>query len=178
MTPGYRDPVALFSRRRLPAAARTRLDLRPGDAILVSTELTEDRWAVATRRALHLLGADGSVVRHPWSDVDHGSLDPATRTMTLRWVWGDTERLTFAEVPGSFAFSQTFRERVQQSVVHAVSVTLPGGHRARVVLRRDEVGELFTQVLGDASIDLSDPAVATVVDAAEDEVRDAVGLPR
>ena len=54
----------------------------------------------------------------------------------------------------------------------------PGGQRARVVLRRDEAGTMFTQVLGDASIDLSDPAVAAVVDAAEDEVRDAVGLPR
>ncbi|MEZ0448511.1 hypothetical protein [Cellulomonas sp. ICMP 17802] len=170
--------MAPFSRRRLPAADRTRLDLRAGDAILVSTGLTDGRWAVASRRALHLLGTDGPAVRHPWSDVDHGSLDPATRTMTLRWVWGETERLTFAEEPGSFAFSQTFRERVQQSVVHALSVTLPGGQRARVVLRRDEGGELFTQVLGDASIDLSDPAVAAVVDAAEDEVRDAVGLPR
>ena len=93
-------------------------------------------------------------------------------------MWGEAERLTFAEVPASYAFSQSFRERVQQSVVHAVSVTLPGGQRARVVLRRDETGTMFTQVLGDASIDLSDPAVAALVDAAEDEVRDAVGLPR
>ncbi len=170
--------MAPFSRRRLRAADRTRLDLRPGDSVLVSTELADGRWAVASRRALHLLGPEGTAVRHPWSDADHGSLDPATRTMSLRWVWGDTERLTFAEVPGSFAFSQTFRERVQQSVVHAVSVTLPDGRRARVVLRRDEDGTLFTQVLGDSSIDLTDPAVAAVVDAAEDEVRDAAGLPR
>ena len=178
MARGYREAVALFSRRRLPTTDRSRLDLRPGDAVLVSTELSDGRWAVASRRALHLVPPDGPVVRHPWSDVDHGSLDPATRTMTLRWVWGESERMTFAEVPGSFAFSQTFRERVQQSVVHAVAVTLPRGRRARVVLRRDEAGTMFTQVLGDASIDLSDPAVAAVLDAAEDEVRDAVGLPR
>ena len=54
----------------------------------------------------------------------------------------------------------------------------PAASASRVVLRRDEAGAMFTQVLGDASIDLSDPAVAAVVDAAEDEVRDAVGLPR
>ncbi|MBO3084046.1 AbrB/MazE/SpoVT family DNA-binding domain-containing protein [Cellulomonas fengjieae] len=165
-------------RRRLPAAVRARLDLRPGDTVLVSTELSDGRWAVASRRALHLVPPDGPAARHPWSDVDHGSLDPETRTMTLRWVWGDSERLTFSEAPGSFAFSQTFRERVQQSVVHAAAVSLPGGKRARVVLRRDEDGKLFTQVLGDAAIDLTDAAVAAAVDAAEDEVRDAVGLPR
>jgi hypothetical protein len=170
--------VALFSRRRIPAAERSRLDLRAGDAVLVSTELADGRWAVATRRALHLLAPDGPVVRHPWADVDHGSLDAATRTMTLRWVSGESEQLIFAEVPGSYAFSQTFRERVQQSVVHATSVTLPGDHRVRVVLRRDEDGQLFTQVLGEATVDLTDPAVAAILDAAEDEVRDAVGLPR
>ena len=170
--------MALFSRRRLPSADRTRLDLRPGDAVLVSTELSDGRWAVASRSALHLVGPDGPAARHPWSDVDHGSLDPETRTMTLRWVWGTSEQLVFAEVPGSNAFSQTFRERVQQSVVHAAAVVLPRGQRARVVLRRDEDGTLFTQVLGDATIDLSDPAVAAAVDAAEDVVRDAVGLPR
>jgi hypothetical protein len=64
--------VALFSRRRLPSTERTRLDLRPGDSVLVSTELSDGRWAVASRRALYLVDPDGPVVRHPWSDVDHG----------------------------------------------------------------------------------------------------------
>ena len=34
MARGYREAVALFSRRRLPSTDRTRLDLRPGDAVL------------------------------------------------------------------------------------------------------------------------------------------------
>ena len=176
---GYREGVALFSRRRrMPDTDRARLELRPGDAILVSTALSDDRWVVATKEALHVLAPDAPVDRHPWSDVDHGSLDSATRTLTLRWVWGQTATLTFSEGPASVVFAQTFRERVQQSVVHAVATTLPGGQRVRVALRRGEDGTMFTQVLGDATVDLSDPAVAALVDAAEDEVRDAVGLPR
>ena len=170
--------MALFSRRRLPDAVRSRLDLRPGDAVLVSTELTDDRWVVASRLALHVLDAGSEVARHPWSDVDHGALDPTTRTLSVRWVWGRTTRFVFSDAPGSTAFAQTFRERVQQSVVHAVATTLPDGQRVRVALRRGEDDDLFTQVLGEGSVDLSDPAVAAAVDAAEDEVRDAVGLPR
>ncbi|WP_426592339.1 hypothetical protein ACPPVS_11175 [Cellulomonas sp. McL0617] len=170
--------MALFSRRRLPDAVRARLELRPGDTVLVSTELTDDRWVVASRLALHVLDAGQDVARHPWSDIDHGAMDPATRTLSVRWVWGRTTRFVFGDAPGSTAFAQTFRERVQQSVVHAVATTLPDGQRIRVALRRGEDGELFTQVLGEGSVDLSDPAVAAVVDAAEDEVRDAVGLPR
>lgn len=170
--------MALFSRsRRLPDAVRARLELRRGDAVLVATELTGERWVVASRLALHVLDPGEPLVRHPWSDVDHGALDPSTRTLSVRWVWGRTTRFVFADSPGSTAFAQTFRERVQQSVVHAVAATLPDGQRIRVALRRGEEGELFTQVLGEASVDLSDPAVAAVVDAAEDEVRDAAGLP-
>ena len=171
--------MPLFSRRRrLPDAVRARLELHPGDAVLVATELADDRWVVASRLALYVLDPGEPAARYPWSDVDHGALDPATRTLSVRWVWGRTTRLVFADAPGSSAFAQTFRERVQQSVVHAVAATLPDGQRIRVALRRGEDGELFTQVLGEASVDLSDPRVAAVVDAAEDEVRDAAGLPR
>ena len=49
--------------------------------------------------------------------------------------------------------------------MHAVATTLPDGQRIRVALRRGEDGELFTQVLGEGSVDLSDPAVAAAVDA-------------
>jgi len=174
----YRDAVPLFSRRRrLPAAARARLDLPSGDTVLASTELADGQWVVATRRALHVLGRD-EVARSPWCDVDGGTLDPATRTLSVRWVWGSTSQIVFPEEPGARAFSQAFRERVQQSVVHVVTATVPDGRRVRVALRRDEDGELFTQVIPDGVVDLTDPAVAAAVDAAEAEIRDTVGLPR
>jgi len=173
--------VALFSRRRLPAAERPRLDLRPGDAVLVGVALEDERWAVASRRALHVLVPGGQVQRNPWSDVDRGSLDAETRTLTVRWVWGEEIALVFPEGSDARAFAQTFRERVQQSVVHAATVTVPAGSPAagqqvRVALRRDEEGDLFTQVLG--AVDLADPVVAAAVDEAEEQVRDAAGLPR
>ena len=155
-----------------------RRGVRSLHAVPARVEERGDRWVVATRLALHVLDAGQEAVRHPWSDVDHGAMDPTTRTLSVRWVWGRTSRFLFTDAPGSTAFAQTFRERVQQSVVHAVAATLPDGQRIRVALRRGEDGELFTQVLGEGSVDLSDPAVAAVVDAAEDEVRDAVGLPR
>ncbi|GCE77870.1 hypothetical protein [Cellulomonas biazotea] len=169
--------MPLTRRRRLPAADRARLDLRPGDKVLVEVRLADGRWAVATRRALHLL-EDEQVARVPWSDVDRGSLDPATRVLTVTWVWGASSRLPFEQDSTSVAFAQTFRERVQQSVVHAVPVTVPGGARVRLALRRDEDGEIFTQVLGDGTVDVDDPAVSAALDVAEAEIRDAVGLPR
>jgi hypothetical protein len=170
--------VPAIPRSRRPAAdERARLALRPGDRALVAADLTDGRRVVATRLALYVLTAD-EVTRAPWADVDQGSLDPATRTLTVRWVWGDSTRLRFAEDRASIVFNQTFRERVQASVVHTTSVALPGGRRARVALRRDEDGELFSQVLAEGDVDLADPDVAPLIDAAEDAVRDAAGLPR
>ncbi|WP_456817902.1 hypothetical protein [Cellulomonas sp. URHB0016] len=170
--------MPVFSRRRrLPATERARLDLSPGDAVLACVELADGQWVVASRRALHVIGRT-EVARSPWCDIDGGTLDPATRTLSVRWVWGSTSQLVFPEEPAARTFSQAFRERVQQSVVHVVTASVPDGRRARVALRRDEDGELFTQVISDGNVDLGDAAMAAAVDAAEAEIRDAVGLPR
>ncbi|WP_019136864.1 hypothetical protein [Cellulomonas massiliensis] len=163
-------------RRRLPSSQRSRLDLRPGDQVLVAITLTDGAELVATRRALHVLAGD-EVARSPWSDVERGSLDPESRVLSVAWVWGTTSRLTFPDDRSAYAFTQTFKERVQQSVVHARSVPLPGGRTASVAVRRDEEGELFVQVTGATDADLQDASVARAVDAAEREVREAVGLP-
>jgi hypothetical protein len=74
-------------------------------------------------------------------------------------------------------FAQALRERVQWSVAHAAPVALPGGRTARVAVRRRASGEMFSQVVGEAGLDLSDPEIARVVDAAESRARAAVGLP-
>jgi hypothetical protein len=163
-------------RRRLLPAQRARLELRPGDRVLAALTLADGTEAVATRRALHVLSGDATA-RSPWSDVEHGSLDAETRVLTVTWVWGTTSRLEFPDDRSAYAFTQTFKERVQQSVVHARPVSLPGGGRASVAVRRDEDGELFVQVMGATETDLQDPAAALALDAAERQVREAVGLP-
>ncbi|GIG39948.1 hypothetical protein [Cellulomonas phragmiteti] len=166
--------MALFSRRRrLPDPLRRTLDLR-ADAILATAPLADGRWAVTTRRALHLAGESG-VVRTPWADVDRGALDARTRTLTVHWVSGARTELVLADDVDAWDLVQSFRERVQQSVVHVEHV--PGaGTPVRVALRRDEDGELFTQVIGDATVDLTDPAAGRRVAAAEAHVRAEAGL--
>lgn len=167
--------VPLFSRRpSLPDAYRLRLDLPRGDRALATVELTDGRWAVATRRALYVL-TDDTVERHPWPDVDRANLTVETATVTVHRVDGTSQDLPLAE-RGAPTFARTLRERVQASVVHAETVALPAGRTVRVAVRHDEDGSLFSQVIGDAAVDLEDPAVAALVDAAELRVRRAAGL--
>jgi hypothetical protein len=167
--------MPLFARRpTLPADVRDALDLRPGDRVLTAAAVPGDRWLVASRRALHLTGPDG-VVRRPWSDVDRASFAPEPAAITVHWIAGTTEVVPLVPPP-SAAFAQTFRERVQSSVVHAETVALPGDRgQVRVALRRGEEGDLFTQVIGPGTIDLADPDVVTTIEAAEGRVRAAAG---
>ena len=168
--------MPLFRRRpSLPAAVRAQLDLRGDDRVVAAAELT-DGWAVASRRALHVVRDGGPVRRRPWADVDRASIDPDTATLSVIWVEGPAERLDLASDRRQ-SFPVVLRERVQSSVVHSETVTLRGGQRVRVALRRAEDGRLVTQVIGDGRVDLADPEVAAVVDAAEARVRDAAGLP-
>jgi hypothetical protein len=166
-------------RHRPPAAVVARLDLRRSDAALAAVALTGGGWALASRRAFHLLAGDEPApdAATAWCDIDRGTLDPATRTLTIGWVSGARRTLALPDDADAQRFAQTFRDCVQRSVVHAVTVTLPGGAHAQVALRRDPDGALFTQTLGDASVDVTDPAVAAALATAEAAVREAAGLP-
>lgn len=169
--------MPIFRRRpALPAAVRQALAPVPGDRVLASAVLTDGRWVVATRLALHVAAADGSdVVRTPWADVDRASFDPEATTITVYRVTGAVEALALTP-PVPVSFAQTLRERVQSSVVHVETVTVPRGGKVRVALRRGDDGELFTQVIGSGLVDLDDPEVARVIDQAEEQVRAAAGL--
>jgi hypothetical protein len=169
--------VPLFSRRHaLPDDVRRALALPAGDRGLAAAA-SGDRWLAATRRALYVAGgtADAPVRRHPWSDVDRASFAPEPPAITVHWVTGAVEELPL-DPPVPVAFAQTLRERVQSSVVHVETVTVPGAGPVRVALRRGDAGDLFTQVIGTGRVDLADPRVAALLDAAEARVRAAAGL--
>lgn len=170
--------MPLFSRRHaLPDDVRRALDLPAGDRVLAAAA-SRGRWLVATRLALYVAGgpADGVPVRrHLWSDVDRASFAPDPPAITVHWVSGAAEDLPL-DPPVPVAFAQTLRERVQSSVVHVETVSVPGAGPVRVALRRGEAEELFTQVIGTGRVDLADPAVAALLDAAEARVRAAAGL--
>ncbi|RYV52588.1 hypothetical protein [Pengzhenrongella frigida] len=165
-----------FTRRHaLPPDVRSHLELRRGDRVIAAAEITGG-WVVASRLALYVAPAGLPVQRRPWADVDRASLDPETETITVGWIDGTSQDLHLLDNRRP-AFPRALRERVQSSVVHAETVVVPGGTQVRVALRRDEDGELFSQVIGQGRVNLADPAVAAVVDAAEARVRGAAGLP-
>ncbi|MBD5787964.1 hypothetical protein IF650_17535 [Cellulosimicrobium terreum] len=170
--------MSWFRRPTLPDDVRRALDLGPGDKVLAVAELVDGSWAVATRARLVTCGHDGSqAAARPWADVDRASYSPETSTIAVTWVDGaDLLALAIAD-PRRTALAQTLRERVQSSVVLSETVTLAAGRTARVAVRRDVDGRLFSQVVAEAGVDLDDPEVAARVDAAESRVRSASGLP-
>ncbi len=97
--------------------------------------------------------------------------------MRVQWVDNRPDlELPFGKGNPS-AFALTVRERVQRSVILADSVPLGGGKTARVAVRRDGDGVMFSQVVGDPGVDLGNPRIAALVDDAEARVRLASGLP-
>lgn len=162
---------------RLPEPVRSALREHGADRALARTELDGGGWAVASRAALLVLTGGEVVVDREWCDVDRAAADPESGTITVEWVDGAAPLVLRLASTGSRSFPQALRERVQWSVVHAAPVALPDGRSARVAVRRKADGTMFSQVVGGADLDLSDPGVAAVVDAAEARARSAVGLP-
>ncbi|MDD9208150.1 hypothetical protein PU560_17010, partial [Georgenia sp. 10Sc9-8] len=72
-------------------------------------------------------------------------------------------------------FTTALRERVQSSVVHVESETLPSGTVVQVHVRRDEDGELISQLTARGPL-TGDVAEQRVVDALERRARTAAGM--
>jgi hypothetical protein len=160
---------------KLPRDVSTHLDRR--DDPLAWTELTDGRWAVVTTRALALADAGGISGRYPWHTLEHGRWDGDARELTVAWVDGATVPLVLRPTTDDVArFTSVLRERVQSSVVHTESMDTPGGAFVRVNIRRDESGELLSQVTAQGPL-RGDDAERQLIDDLERRARAAVGLP-
>ena len=167
--------MALFARSSLPDDARRSLRLAPKDAVLAAAQLVDGSWAAATRTVLATTGEDGS--SRPWCDVDRAGYDPVTASITVEWVDGAAPLVLRLADSRRTTLAQTVRERVQSSVGLAEVVALGAGRSAKVAVRRDTDGSLFSQVVAEAGVDLDDPRTRAAIDAAEDRVRSMSGLP-
>jgi hypothetical protein len=167
-----------FRRTSLPDEARRALDVPRGEKLLAAAPLADGRWAVATTAELAVVQErPGRVaMRRPWWDVDRAAFDPERSTVTVEWVDAEPDTRLSLRDPERTTFPHVLRERVQWSVVIAEVIGLPRGGEAKVAVRRTTSGELFSQAIAGPGVDLDDPEVAPVVDAAEDRVRSAAGL--
>jgi hypothetical protein len=165
----------LRRRTPLPDDVRSHLGLLRRERILASTPLT-DGWAVATTHGLRVVSAAGEQMHRPWVEVSTARLDPDAAVLTVSWVDGAAPSPLALANSRSMEFPRVLRQCVDSSLVHTEQVTLPSGTVARVALRRDADDVVVTQVLGTGKVDLSDPATAAAIDAAEVRIRDAVGL--
>jgi len=166
----------VWSRRpSLPDDVRRRLYLR--DRVLAAAALHGDAgWAVAAEADLIVL-LDAEVLRRPWCDVDKAAFDPQHGVVTVVWIDSAPDLVLPLTDTVKSRLPQAIRERVEWSVVLGEEVPLPDGRSARVAVRRELSDPLFSQVLADPGVDLDAPDVAGLVDAAEQRVRSAAGLP-
>jgi hypothetical protein len=159
-----------FRRRdRLPDEIRATLPTERGERVLTAGRATDDRWVVATDRAL----IDGTR-RTAWTDVVHAQWYDEEKVLEVDLLPGDEPSylLALAE-PGRLP--ETVHERVMASIVLSRRVALPGGG-ARLVARRGEgSGETVWQVVVDDGVDLADPAVRHRVDAALADLQAELG---
>jgi hypothetical protein len=168
----------VLRRGRTPDAVRSLLALPRGERPLAASALLPAGWAVATTAELAVVDAAGAVaVRRAWAEVARAAYDPQREVLTVEWVDRSPDaHLALADADRS-ALPLVVRERVQWSVVLAEEVVLPGGRSARVAVRRTADGALFSQAIAGRGVDLDAPDVAPLIDAAEDRVRSAAGLP-
>lgn len=177
--------MGLFSRKdALPAETRRALQLAPGDKALGSALLDDGAWAVATQQALVVVPspqastpAERAIRSWPWCDVDRAGWDPATASLTVRWVDASEPLPLRLSHPESPTFARVFRERVQHSVVLAETVQLPDGLSARVAVRRTPEGDLITQVVPDPGADVRSARSAQLIRTALSRLRSTSGAP-
>lgn len=162
---------------RLPESLREQLSERPH----ALAELARGRWAAVTTPALVVLvpteEGQAEVSTAPWHELEHGSWDGEKGELTLTWIDRTRKELVLRPAHEKVeAFTSAVRERIQSSVVHTEHGTTPSGATIRAYIRRDDRGQLLSQVTATGPLS-PEPQDQAVVDEVERRAREAVGLP-
>lgn len=171
----------MFGRRKdsLPAEVRDALGLaRREQAVSWARDDSTGTYVVATTFRIVAVRPDGTVTTdRPWHEVDAGHWDADTWTLTASWVdGGRAVQWTFKEGPNRMP--ETFRERVQATVVAVEPLALPGPRRSgRVVLRKDLAQqEVFVQEVLGRGTPADDPEVRARVAQLREFLQEQAGL--
>ncbi len=177
--------VSLRGRRgdALPPEITGALSAAKGDRILAGAPDADSRaWLVAGMYTVSLvdpLRGPGKTLAwsRPWHEVDAGSWSRDSSLLTVSWA--DRSRplqVRLADGQRERRFLQSFRERVQASVVLAEELSLSGRRTGRAVIRQDlRTGELLEQVVLGRGVP-QDDEVSVAADRALTWLREQVGM--
>lgn len=163
---------------QLPAEVVRTAGLGGRDRLLAAAPVASGQgWLLAGVLSVAFVDTGGRLAwRRPWHEVDRGSWDRESTTLTVTWVADEAPGRW--SLVGAREFLLVLRERVQASVVALALVPLPGRGTARAVLRQDlATHEPFEQlVLGPGvRVDAPTQAAAQAVFAT---LWDDIGMPR
>lgn len=154
-------------RRRGDSGPDVQVDVGPGDRVLARPVETGGCVVVATLHELILVHPQaGELMRRRWLDVDAGSWDSLTATISVTWV--DGSRAAQWTFPGrtGVRFAEVFHDRVQSSVVVDAPVEGPSGRYGKAAIRKDlRTEELIPQLVWSRGVRRGDAQAAAAGDA-------------
>lgn len=165
-------------RREKDRTPQVTVDLGPGDRVLARQLETGGCVVVATMHELVLVHPEaGELARKRWLDVDAGSWENLTSTISVTWVDGSrAAQWTFPDGGGT-RFAEVFRDRVQASVFVDAPVEGPERRYGRAAIRKDlRTGELVPQLVWDRSVRRTDPQIQTLGQAVLNTLAEQSGL--
>ena len=149
-----------------------------GDRVrAAAVDTTTGSVVVGTVQELVVLAPDGAeVTRHRWLDVDAGSWESTTGTVSVTWVDG-SRGTQWLFGPDEQRFPMVFRDRVEASRVLDAAVEDGGRPIGRAAIRKDlRTGELVPQLMYERRVRRDDAMAHLVAERTLAELAEQVGL--
>jgi len=148
---------------------------RVSGKVLATSRLQGGGWVVLTSTRFIIAGTRANDLQRPWHMVDRGEWTSDGNRIQVTWVDGQQPTELSLERDDR-ELAAVFRELVESSLVHSEVERLPGGGILRGTIRRDENGELFSQV-SVTGVVREDHDLHERAQELESRVRAQVGLP-